>query len=95
MKKLFAIVAISMLSSTAFADSRSHEEHFGTDGDAYGSLLNETLDPGIRATSPGQQGEQDGEVIYGQLLICINLQVIAPEGFFLAQLLANTSDFMY
>ncbi len=29
------------------------------------------------------------------LLICINLQVIVPEGFFLAQFLANTSDFMY
>ena len=59
MKKLFAIVAISLLSSTAFADNRSHAEHIGTDGDSYGSQLNETHDPGTRATSAGQQGEGD------------------------------------
>ena len=59
MKKLFAIVAISLLTSTAFADSRSHEEHLGTEGDAYGSQLNETHDPGSRAKGPGQQGEGD------------------------------------
>jgi hypothetical protein len=74
MKKLFAIVAISLLSSTAFADNRSHAEHIGTDGDAYGSQLNETNDPGTRATSPGQQGEGD---LYGSHIA--NPEDVTPD----------------
>ena len=75
MKKLFAIVAISLLSSAAFASgTKSHAVHIGTDGDAYGSQLNELDDPGTRATSPGQQGEGD---LYGSFLA--NPEDVTPD----------------
>ncbi len=75
MKKLFAIVAISLLSTAAFASgAKSHAEHIGIDGDAYGSQLNEVGDPGTRATSPGQQGEGD---FYGSHLA--NPEDVTPD----------------
>ena len=58
MKIFFVIIAISLLSSTAFA----HHDHLGTDGDAHGSQFIEHNNPGSRATSAGQQGEGD---LYG------------------------------
>jgi hypothetical protein len=70
MKKLFAIVAISLLSSTAFA----HHNHLGTEGDAHGSQLIEHNNPGARATSPGQQGEGD---FYGSHLA--NPEDVTPD----------------